>query len=268
MVTWLVCYVANNVPRNQASSPLFVIARHAVGMPKQSIVPVDGRKISETSSVRSFYPSKHKPNFSHVQFSSLKRISYIPIVRTTRRPGTMNAGQIKRVRERTLGFLRKAHIAVTDEEAENIEVADFGLGDIRNLGLELVVYQNNNRYCAKELVLFPRQTCPEHRHPPVDGQNPGKQETFRCRWGEVYLYTEGEATKRPKAKPPARYRKSFTVWNEIILRPGEQHTIPPNTLHWFQGGPKGAVVSEFSSKSIDETDHFTDKNIERIPVYA
>jgi D-lyxose ketol-isomerase len=179
----------------------------------------------------------------------------------------MKAGQVKRVRRRTLEFLKKAHIAVTHEEAGTIEVADFGLGDIRHLGLELVVYQNNERYCAKELVLFPRQTCPEHRHPPMGERNPGKQETFRCRWGEVYLHTEGEATKKPKAKPPAKYRNNFTVWHEIILRPGEQYTIPPNTLHWFQGGPNGAVVSEFSSKSTDETDEWTDRNIRRLPVY-
>jgi D-lyxose ketol-isomerase len=101
----------------------------------------------------------------------------------------------------------------------------------------------------------------------MDEQNPGKQETFRCRWGEVYLYIEGEATEKPKAKLSAKYRENFTVWNEIVLRPGEQYTIPPNTLHWFQGGVKGAIVSEFSSKSVDETDHWTDKHIKRIPVY-
>jgi D-lyxose ketol-isomerase len=180
----------------------------------------------------------------------------------------MNTAQVKRVRQRTLEILRKAHIAVTRQEAESIEVADFGLNDIRNMGLELVVYQNNDRYCAKELVLFPRQTCPEHRHPPMDERNPGKQETFRCRWGEVYLYIEGEATKKPKARLPAKYRENFTVWNEILLRPGEQYTIAPNTLHWFQGGAKGAIVSEFSSRSIDETDFWTDRNITRMPVYA
>ena len=25
----------------------------------------------------------------------------------------------------------------------------------------------------------------------------------------------------------------FTVWHKIVLRPGEQYTIPPNTLHWL-----------------------------------
>jgi D-lyxose ketol-isomerase len=179
----------------------------------------------------------------------------------------MKVQQAKRARQRALGLLKKGHIAVSHKEAEEMEVADFGLGDVGKLGLELIVYLNNDRYCAKELVLLPGQTCPEHRHPPIDERNPGKQETFRCRWGEVYLYTVGEATGKPKAKLPAKYRDRFTVWHEITLRPGDQYTIPPNTLHWFQGGPKGAIVSEFSSTSIDESDEFTDSNIRRLPVY-
>jgi D-lyxose ketol-isomerase len=89
-------------------------------------------------------------------------------------------------------------------------------------------------------------------------------ETFRCRWGEVYLYVEGEPTPHPKAKPPAGRDKHYTVWHEIVLRPGDQYTIPPNTRHWFQAGDQGAVVSEFSSTSRDESDIFTDPDIERI----
>ena len=37
----------------------------------------------------------------------------------------------------------------------------------------------------------------------------------------------------------------------------------PNTLHWFQAADEGAVISEFSTKSTDETDVFTDKKIVR-----
>ena len=33
----------------------------------------------------------------------------------------------------------------------------------------LLVYVNTDRYCAKELVLYPGQECPEHRHPPFGG---------------------------------------------------------------------------------------------------
>lgn len=171
-----------------------------------------------------------------------------------------------RMQQRALALLKKARIRVTRKEAESVEVADFGLNDIRHMGLELIVYENNDRYCAKELVLFPRQTCPEHRHPPMDDRNPGKQETFRCRWGEVFLYVDGPPTANPGARLPVGYEGKFTVRHEIVLRPGDQYTLPPNTLHWFQAGSKGAVVSEFSSKSIDETDVFTDANVRRVPV--
>ncbi len=176
----------------------------------------------------------------------------------------MEKEKIREIRERAYQMLKDAKIVITEEEKENMEVADFGLDDIENIGLQIVVYVNNERYCAKELILLPNQICPEHRHPPIDEKNIGKQETFRCRWGEVYLYVEGEPTERPKAKVPEKYKKYFTVWKEIILRPGEQYTIPPNTLHWFQAGEKGAIVSEFSSQSIDEKDIFTDPNIRRV----
>jgi D-lyxose ketol-isomerase len=119
---------------------------------------------------------------------------------------------------------------------------------------------NTERVAAKELAMFPRQICPEHRHPPFDG-TPGKEETFRCRAGTVYVYTEGEAAAHPHARVPAD--GTFTAWHEIVLRAGEQYTVPPDTLHWFQAGDEGAVVSEFSTRSRDDLDIFSDPRIER-----
>ena len=139
--------------------------------------------------------------------------------------------------------LAAAGIVLTKSDRESIEVADFGLGRLREIGLQVLVYVNTDRYCAKELVLYPGQTCPEHRHPPFDG-TPGKEETFRCRAGSVTLYVDGE---------------------ETVLRPGEQRTIGPDTLHWFRACPDGAVVSEFSSTSRDDLDVFTDPAIRRTP---
>ena len=42
----------------------------------------------------------------------------------------------------TLDAFRKAGIAVTDEEAKKIEVADFGLGKVKEIGLQLLTYVN------------------------------------------------------------------------------------------------------------------------------
>jgi len=137
-------------------------------------------------------------------------------------------------------------IVLTDAERDAIEVADFGLSRLREEGLMVLVYVNTDRYCAKELVLYPGQTCPEHRHPPFDG-GPGKEETFRCRRGLVRLHVDRR---------------------ELVLRPGEQFTIPPDTLHSFTAGPEGAVVSEFSSTSRDDLDVFTDPQVQRRTVVA
>jgi len=162
--------------------------------------------------------------------------------------------------EKALEMFEKANIILTDEEKKNMEVADFGKGMVNELGLQLVVYVNTERVCAKEMVLLPYQTCPEHKHVPTNGKE-GKEETFRCRYGEVYLYVEGEKnTDAIKAKLPS---SDVTVFHEIVLKPGEQYTIMPGTFHWFQGGAEGAVISEFSTRSTDETDVFTDTKIVR-----
>jgi D-lyxose ketol-isomerase len=145
-------------------------------------------------------------------------------------------------RDRAAAMLADAGIVLTPLEREQIEIADFGLGRLDEVGLQIVVYVNTERVCAKELVLFPQQRCPEHRHPPVDGE-PGKEETFRVRRGTVYLHVDGAG--------------------DVVLGPGEQYTIEPDTLHSFQAGDDGAIVSEFSTTSRDALDVFTDPEIVR-----
>ena len=139
-------------------------------------------------------------------------------------------------------MLAEAGIVLTALERDRLEIVDFGLGRLDEVGLQIVVYVNTERVCAKELVLFPHQHCPEHRHPPVDG-DPGKEETFRVRRGTVHLHVEGVG--------------------DVTLAPGEQYTIPPNTRHSFEAGDEGAIVSEFSTTSRDALDVFTDPQIIR-----
>ena len=145
-------------------------------------------------------------------------------------------------RERAAAMLDEAGIVLTPRERESIEIADFGLGRLEEIGLQIVVYVNTDRVCAKELVMFPHQRCPEHRHPPVVVE-PGKEETFRVRRGAIQLHVDGAG--------------------DILLGPGEQYTLPPNTLHSFEAGDEGAIVSEFSTKSRDALDVFTDPGIVR-----
>ena len=70
---------------------------------------------------------------------------------------------------------------------------------------------------------------------------------------------------RKHARIPRGTERIYTARHEIELRPGDQYTIAPGVLHWFQSGDEGAVVSEFSSTSRDELDEFTDPSIKRLP---
>ncbi|MDF2544089.1 MAG: D-lyxose ketol-isomerase [Herbinix sp.] len=176
----------------------------------------------------------------------------------------MRRNQYEEIRDRVLAYFTQAHIIITEVEKAAVEVADFGLEDFEQVGLSLITYVNTERCCAKELVLFPGQTCPEHLHPSIGGY-PGKEETFRVRYGKVYLYVDGEPTEEIRGHVPENGSQYYTAGKEIILYPGQQFTLTPNTRHWFQAGEEGAVVSEFSTTSYDEADIFTDVRIKRIP---
>jgi len=130
--------------------------------------------------------------------------------------------QLMQARARAREYLDRAGIVLTPEESQKIEVADFGLDELEVTGLELVVYVNTERVCAKELVLFPGQTCPEHRHPPI-GDEPGKEETFRCRWGTVYLYVEG----KPTDSRQQRYRQDAS---KAILSGTKLCCVPASSI--------------------------------------
>lgn len=175
--------------------------------------------------------------------------------------------QYKDAAERAFDILRDAGIRITARERDCLEVADFGLGELERTGLQIVVYVNTGRCCAKEIVLFPRQTCPEHWHPGVNGE-PGKEETFRCRWGTAYLYVPGEPTARPHCSAPPGTEAYYQARHEIVLTPGDQFTVAPETPHWFQAGDEGAILSEFSTHSTDEHDVFRDPRIIRVPAIS
>ena len=165
-------------------------------------------------------------------------------------------------------IIRRGGIALNDSEVATIEIADFGLGRYEQIGLAIHIYVNTKRVCAKELAMLPRMMCPEHLHPDVDGE-PGKEETFRVRAGEVFIYTPGKHSDDDKAAALARIpedkRDSVTVFHCHHLQTGDQLTLPPNTKHWFVAGDAGCVLSEFSTRSRDEADIFTDTTIQRVP---
>jgi D-lyxose ketol-isomerase len=174
----------------------------------------------------------------------------------------MNTDELMLFKNEIAEVYKKSKIFFSESELKSMEVTDFGLKDFKNIGLGVIIYVNTMKVCAKELAMLPNQICPQHFHPGIK-HTEGKEETFRCRWGKVYLYVSGEKQKDIRDKIPQKYKDGFNVFHEIILEPGAQYTLKPETWHWFQAGPEGAVLSEFSTHSFDAGDIFFDKNILR-----
>jgi len=77
-------------------------------------------------------------------------------------------------RKRAVELLQRAGIVARQDELEQIEVADFGLGELEQSGVQILTLVDTEKIAAKVLVLFPYQTQPEHTHSPL-GDYPGKE---------------------------------------------------------------------------------------------
>ena len=165
---------------------------------------------------------------------------------------------------RAAEMIRSAGIHLRDDEVEKIEVADFGLNQLEAEGIQVFTMVNTDRLAAKVLVLFPNQTEPEHWHPQV-GSDPGKQETIRHIWGDLRFYVDGDDTMKEGFLVPGK-EHAYVLRHELILKPGDQLTFEPYEKHWFQAGPRGAVMYSFSTTVRDGLDGFTDPEIQRTTV--
>lgn len=168
----------------------------------------------------------------------------------------------KRARERAAQRIRESGIVITGEEADRIDVVDFGLSHLETEGVQVLTLVQTERVSVKVLVLFPNQTEPEHWHPPV-GDDPGKEETIRAVSGTIYFYVQGESTFKQGFLVEGKERY-YTLRHEIILKPGDQITFQPGEKHWFQARDEGAVMYSFSSVARDALDQFTDPHIARV----
>ncbi len=77
-------------------------------------------------------------------------------------------------------MIREAGILITDQEAENIEIVDFGLSNLRTEGVQVFTFFGTKRIAAKVLVLFANQTEPEH------WSNTVPSRSFKC-FSKVFL---------------------------------------------------------------------------------
>ncbi len=137
---------------------------------------------------------------------------------------------------------------------------DFGKGDFTSFGMGGVFWCNEaaEGYFGHEIYLLPGQNIPEHRHLPTKDKAGNtvrcKIESWQVRNGSVYGFSEvGEPNldKYPEAKAMLAkvqipHLKSVHV--EKWVADGVVHKLPgPETWHFMQGGPEGAIVSEYAT---------------------
>lgn len=169
--------------------------------------------------------------------------------------------EIRRARDATRQLLKLSGIPVSEEELERIDVIDFGLGNLKEEGLQLITMFETERMAGRILIMTPNQTEPEHWHPPF-GSDPGKQEIIRAVWGEVRFYLPGEDTLKEGFLVKGK-EANYSMRNEVILSPGGTLVLDPGSKHWFQAGREGAVFYSFSTRVQDGADGFTDKHVLR-----
>ena len=160
-----------------------------------------------------------------------------------------------------LALVDAAGVLVTDAERRAIQAVDFGLGDLRREGIQIITLFATDRLSQKILVLLPDQTEPEHWHPAVDG-DPGKEEHIRHLWGDLRFVLPGEGRLDKAFLVPGK-ADVYTLRNEVDLSPGQQLALPAGSPHWFQAGPRGAVLFSTSTCVRDRLDGFTDPTVVR-----
>lgn len=163
--------------------------------------------------------------------------------------------------KRATQLIRSSGIKISDKESEELQVADFGLGQFEKEGAQIFTFCNTERVSTKVIVLFPNQTLPEHKHNPV-GSDPGKEETLRVISGRLRLYIPGVDTVN-EGFIPTDQEAYYTSRHEIILNEYEQLTLAPGTKHWFQAGDNPVVVYSICTGARDELDTFSNPKVVR-----
>src|SRR5664279_4309262 len=123
----------------------------------------------------------------------------------SRSPGQtmLTRKEFEEAKQAAFRMISDSGVHILPEEIDKINVADFGLSDLPNQGIEVFTMFATERISAKVLVLSPSQTEPEHWHPPVD-TDPGKEEIIRAIKGTVRFYIPGEDNMQEGVIPKGR----------------------------------------------------------------
>lgn len=160
------------------------------------------------------------------------------------------------VLEEARSLARRSGIPLSDDELAGMRLLDYGLGQPRIEGLQNVTLVCTERLEVKIQVLLPRQTVPQHVHPPYD-TNPGKEESIRVLWGSLCVCRAGEDTMKEAVIPEGK-AACYTLRHECVLVPALTITIPPDEEHWFQAGNEGCVALSAYTRADNTRNRFAD----------
>ena len=96
----------------------------------------------------------------------------------------MNTRQRNTAKEEAQTLIRRSGWVLTEQEWQALSVNDFGLGNVLMEGFAFVDLLRSPRLRTTLLVLLPKQTLPQHMHPPHEGEE-GKEETIRVIHGQA-----------------------------------------------------------------------------------
>jgi len=138
---------------------------------------------------------------------------------------------------------------INDGMKELIWTLDFGLGDFVNCGMAGIFWWNSEEYSyfGHSIYLLPGQMIPEHAHVATD-KGPAKMEAWRCIYGSVHNYGEGEEMPEMVARVPESQQACLQSKSALPLMPGEVRELNRLTAwHFMMAGPEGAIVEEYAT---------------------
>lgn len=148
-------------------------------------------------------------------------------------------------------------------KTDELWVLDFALGNFMEVGMAGVFYVNNEKdnYLLHDIWLLPGQQIPEHYHIKLDTVGP-KMEAWLVRHGAADFYAEGEPTPGIDEKIPPLHRKIAKARTMVSKKPGGVVIQPiPESRHWMQAGPEGAIVTEVATYHSMDALKFTHPDI-------
>ena len=104
----------------------------------------------------------------------------------------MDTTLLEEVKQQAEGLIRQSGFLLSDQERHNFAVNDMGLGDVLQEGFAFVDILRSPRIRITILVLLPKQSLPQHLHPPYEAEI-GKEETLRVLYGQTGIYVPGQA---------------------------------------------------------------------------